>query len=79
MTYNVVLVSGVRQSESVYTCVGVDVYTHTHIPSFSDPFPVQSITEYWVDVPLLYGRSLGVISFIYGSVYIISPALLKYN
>ena len=37
LTYNVVLVSGVKQSESV-------IYIYMH--SISDSFPIQVITEY---------------------------------
>ena len=37
MIYNVVLVSGVQQSDSVM---------HIHASTFSDSFPVQVITEY---------------------------------
>ena len=33
-------------------------YTSTHIHSFSDSFPIEVITEYWVDFPVLYSRSL---------------------
>ena len=45
-----VLVSGVQQSDSVI-----------HIPtfiSFSDPFLIKFITEYWVEFLVLYSRSL---------------------
>ena len=50
-------------------------YTHTHmyIYSFSDSFPIEVITEYWVEFPMLYSRSLLVIYFIYSSVYILIP------
>ena len=82
------LVSGVHQSDSVfyiYICVYVCVYiyiyiyicihthTHTHIHSFSDSFPIQVITEYWVEFPVLYSRSLLIIYFIYNSVYLLIP------
>ena len=32
-------------------------------------FPIEAITEYWVELPVLYNRSILVIYFIYGSVY----------
>jgi len=35
-----------------------------------DYFPIWAITEYWVELPELYSRSLLVTYFIYGSVYI---------
>ena len=34
-------------------------YTYTHF--FSDYFPIQVFTEYWVEVPVLYSRSFLVI------------------
>ena len=40
-------------------------YTYTCIPSFSDSFLIQFITEYWVEFSLLYSRSFLVISSIY--------------
>ena len=49
LTYNVVLVSGVKQSESVIY-IHTQTHTHTHIyvymHSISDSFPIQVITEY---------------------------------
>ena len=48
-------------------------YTYTYIHSFLDSFPIQVITEYWVEFPVLYSRSLIVIYFIYGSVYMSIP------
>ena len=48
-------------------------YTHTYIHSFLDSFPIQVITEYWVEFPMLYSSSLLVICFIYSSVYMSVP------
>ena len=45
-------------------------YTYTYIHSLLDSFPIQAITEYWVEFPVLYSRSLLVIYFIYSSVYV---------
>ena len=45
-------------------------YTYTYIHSFLDSFPIQVITEYWEEFPVLYSRSLLVIYFIYSSVCI---------
>ena len=42
-------------------------YAYTCIHSLSDSFPIWVITEYWVEFPVLYGRSLLVICFIYRS------------
>ena len=42
-------------------------YTYTYIYSFLDHFPIQTITEYWVEFPVLNSRSLLVICFIYSS------------
>ena len=62
--YNVVLVSGVQQSESVI---------HIHISTvFYILFPYRPL-EYWVEFPVLYIRSLLVICFIYCSVYMSIP------
>ena len=40
-------------------------YTYTCISSFSNCFPLQVITKYWAELPVLYSRSLLVIYFIY--------------
>ena len=56
--FYVVLVSDVQHSESV---------THYTYP-FSDSIPVQAITEFWVEFPVLYHRSLLVIYFLHSSV-----------
>ena len=36
-------------------------------------FPIQLITEYWSEFPVLSSRSLLVICFIYGRVYMLVP------
>ena len=54
MIYSVVLVLGVQQSESII-CV--------HIPALQHSFPGWVITEYWVEFPVLYSRSLQVVYF----------------
>ena len=65
MIYSAVLISGVQQSEPVM---------HTHISTFfKDSFPIQGITECWVEFPVLYNRSLIVIRFIYSNVYMSIP------
>ena len=53
MIYNVVLVSGVQQSDSViyiyvYICTYIYIYRHTHvyICSFSDSFSLKVILRY---------------------------------
>ena len=43
-------------------------YTGTYIHSFLDYFLIEVIPEYWVEFPVLYGRSLLVIHLIYCSV-----------
>ena len=48
-------------------------YTNTYIHSFLDSFPISVITEYWVEFPVLYSRSLEVTYFIYTSVYMSIP------
>ena len=48
-------------------------YTYTYIHSFSDSFPIEVITEYWVEFPVLYSRSLLIICFIYSSIYMLIP------
>ena len=53
-------------------CVCVYIYIYTFIIS-SDSFPIQLITEYWVEFPELYSRSLWIIYFIHGSVYMLLP------
>ena len=65
LDYNVVLVSGVEQSEPII---------RIHIPTpFLDPFSIYAIREYWVEFPVLYRGSLLVIYFIYSSMYILIP------
>ena len=65
LDYNVVLVSGVKQSEPIL---------RIHIPTPSlDPFSIYAIREYWVEFPVLYRGSLLVIYFIYSSVYMSIP------
>ena len=49
LIYNVVLVSGVQQSNR-----------HIYIYPFSDYFPLE-IIRYWVEFPVLYSRSLLII------------------
>ena len=39
-----------------YTANGIS-YTYTQTHPFLDYFPIKTITEYWVDFPMLYGRS----------------------
>ena len=48
-------------------------YTYTYIPSFLDSIPVEVTTEYWVEFPVLYSRSLLVIYFTYSSVDMYIP------
>ena len=43
--------------------------TYTHIHSFSDPFAIQIITEYWGEFPVLYSRSLLASHSVYHIVY----------
>ena len=43
------------------------IYTYTYILSFLDSFPIEVITEYWVEFPVLYSRLLLVTYFIYSS------------
>ena len=38
--------------------------------TFLDSFPMYVITEYWVDFPVLYSKSLLILCFIYSSVYV---------
>ena len=59
LIYNVVLASDIQQSESV---------VHMHIPTYIWTLPIQAVTEYQVEFPVLYSRSLLVIYFIYSSV-----------
>ena len=56
----------VQQSESV-------IYLSLYITSFLDSFPIWAITEYWVEFPVLYSRSLLVVCFIHCSVFVSSP------
>ena len=43
------------------------------IKLFLDYFPILVITEYWIEFPVLYSKSLLVIYFIYSSVYMSIP------
>ena len=42
-------------------------------PLFLDFFPIYAITEYWIEVPVLYSKSLLVVYFTYITVYISIP------
>ena len=47
---------------------------HIHISSFFlDSFPIYAITEYWIEFPVLYSKSLLVIYFICTTVYMSIP------
>ena len=48
-------------------------YTYTYTHSFLDSIPIQVITEYWVDFPVLYSRFLLVIYFVYSRVSMSVP------
>ena len=52
-------------------------YIYTYIYSFSDSFPIQVITEYWIEFLVLYSRSLLIIYYIYQCIYV-NPNLLIY-
>ena len=39
-------------------CTHTHTHTHSYSYSFSDSFLIQVITEYWVEFPVLYSRSL---------------------
>ena len=49
----------------------IHTHTRTYKYSFSDSFPLQFITRYWIWFPVLYSRSLLFIYFIYSSVYLL--------
>ena len=46
---------------------------YIYIYSFSDAFPIYSITEYWIDFPVLYSQSLLFINFVNTSMYMPTP------
>ena len=46
-------------------------YTHTHTHSFSGSFPIQAITEYQAEFPVLYSRFLLIVYFIYSCVQVL--------
>ena len=52
-------------SMCIYICVCVHIY------AFSDYFPLKIIIRYWVELPVLYSKSLLVIYFIYSRKYIL--------
>ena len=56
----------------VYVCVCVCMCIHSFLYSFT----MQAITEYLVEFPVLYSRSLLVIYFIHSSVWHPTPVLL---
>ena len=41
------------------------IQLYTYMYPFSDSFPIEVITEYWVEFPVLYNRSLLIIYFMY--------------
>ena len=48
----------------------IQLYIHTYIYIYIYIyFPMQVITEYWVEFPVLYSKSLLIIYFMYSSVY----------
>ena len=49
---------------------------YTYIHSFLDSFPIYTMTEYWVEFPVLHSRSLLVIYFKYNSLYVSIPIFL---
>ena len=54
-------------------CCTAQWSSYAYIQSFLDSFPMQVITEYWVEFPVLYSKPLFVISFIYSGVYVSIP------
>ena len=58
MTYNVVLVSGVGQSTYIYISIHMYIYTY----QFLNYFLIYTTTEYLAQSPVLYIRSLLVMS-----------------
>ena len=54
-------------------------YTYIYIFFFPDSFTLKVITEYWVELPVPYSRSLLSICFIYSSVYTSQVALVVKN
>ena len=71
LIYNAVLVSGIRQSDSViYPFFFMYAYSY----SFSDSFLLRIITEYRVEFHALYTRSLLVIYLIYSRVCMFIPS-----
>ena len=65
MTINAVLVPGVQQSDSVI---------HVRASILFHYFPALALTGYWVELPVLCGRSLLVICFKYSSDCMSTPA-----
>jgi len=47
--------------------------TYTYIYFFSDSFPIQKITEYWVEFPTLYSMFSLAIYFIHNNVHMSIP------
>ena len=63
-----------------YIYIYTHTHTHTHTHTFSDSFPLQVITQYLVEFPVLYNRTLFTIYNsvnIYKYVYI-NPKLQIY-
>ena len=54
-------------------------YTCTHIHSFSDSFPIEVITEYWVELPVLCSRSPLTIHSICNSAHMPIPNRVPHN
>ena len=67
LIHNAVLVSKwFSFSTHIYICI---TYIHIYIYNFSDSFPLQVITKYWTEFPVLYSRFLLDIYFINSSVW----------
>ena len=75
LIYNVVLVSGVQQSDSVihiYVYVYIYIYIYIYIyVLFQIIFPYRLLQE--IEFSGLYSRSLLIIYFVYNSVYLLIP------
>ena len=79
--YNVILVSGVQESDSdiyiyIHTQMIFKIYMiiYIYIYSFSDSFPLQIITRYCILFPELYSRTLLFIHSIFYTEYLFIQA-----
>ena len=66
----------------MYTHTHTYIYIHAYIDIyflFSDSFPLQVITRYWIQSSVLLNRSLLFVCFVCSSVYLLIPSVMEHG